>query len=480
MPDWFVSRLAGVDADADVVLTPRDFFDTLLGVTTSSQTWIRGGTLVTMDAQRRVVSGDLLIEGGEIVAVGEVSAAADARVIDACAKHVLPGFVQGHVHLGQALFRGLAEGRALMDWLRQRIWPLEAAHDHHSAYWSAMLGAADCLLSGTTTIQDIGIGRPMEAVFEAIAASGLRAVAGKCLMDEGAGVPEGLAEDTDRALEEALALYQRWHGAAGGRIEVELCPRFVLSCSRTLWEKTVALALQTGMPIHTHLLEHPREEDEVREALGVGQMEYLDTLGVLDTDFRIAHAVQFREHHREILGGRPLKVCHCPSANLKLGSGIADLTFLAGTPGVVLGIGCDGAPCNNDMDVIEEMRLAALLQGVRQGPGGFSARSALEMATIEGARALGLEGRIGSLEPGKRADVVVLDLERPQTFGPSGVEVYDRIVYGVARDAVCWVLVDGEIVVDHGRLLCIDQDALAHRPAEEIGRLLRRAELGHH
>jgi 5-methylthioadenosine/S-adenosylhomocysteine deaminase len=439
--------------------------------------WVRGGTLVTMDPQQRVLEGDILVENGRIVAIGviEPERVAEAEQLDATGKAVLPGFIQGHVHLGQALLRGLAEGRELLDWLRERIWPLEAAHDHESAYWSGMLGAADCLLSGTTTIQEIGLVTHMEAIFEAIRDSGLRAIAGKCLMDTGLGVPEALLEDPDVALAESAQLHGRWHGAHDGRITVELCPRFILSCSKTLWEGTAALASRLGIPVHTHLLEHPREEDEVVAVLGRGQMEFLDETGILDTDLRIAHGVQFERRHAEILAGRPLKIAHCPSANLKLGSGIADLGFLRSTPGVSVGLGTDGAPCNNDMDVMEEMRLAALLQSLRQGPGRFSGRDALALATIDGARALGLEHEIGSLELGKAADLVILDLERPATFGPAGVDIHDRIVFAAARDCVCWVIVGGRVLVDHGRLTTFDEDALARRPAEAVRAVLRRS-----
>jgi cytosine/adenosine deaminase-related metal-dependent hydrolase len=209
----------------------------------------------------------------------------------------------------------------------------------------------------------------------------------------------------------------------------------------------------------------------------VGQLEYLDRLGLLDTDFRIAHAVQFQAEHADLLAGRTLRVAHCPSANLKLGSGIADLVRLRATPGIVVGIGCDGAPCNNDMDVLEEVRLAALLQSIRQGPGHFGAMEALELATIEGARAIGWEDEIGSLEPGKAADVVVLDLRKPASFGASSVSMYDRIVYGTARDAVAKVYVAGRELVADGRLVGVDMPELLKRSTESIDAIVRRARL---
>jgi 5-methylthioadenosine/S-adenosylhomocysteine deaminase len=438
---------------------------------------VRGGTVVTMDEQRRVIAADVLLDRGRIAAIGTGLEAGEAQVIDATGLHVLPGFVQGHTHLGQALLRGLAEGRDLLRWLRERVWPLEAAHDHDSAYWSGMLGAADCLLSGTTTIQDIGIVTHMDAIFLAIEDSGLRAIAGKCLMDTGEGVPSVLAETTAVALDELRALHSRWDGEADGRIALAVCPRFILSCSQALWEGAVALSRELDLPMHTHLLEHPTEEDEVRALLGTGQLEWLDAIGVLDTRLSIAHGVQFDARHREILRGRSLGVIHCPSANLKLGSGIANLPFLRETPGVTLGLGCDGAPCNNDMDVLEELRLAALLQGIKGGPGSFASEAALALATIEGARAIGMQAEIGSIVPGKAADLVLLDLDRPQTFGADEVSVYDRIVYAAGRDAIAYVLVDGIVRVDHGKLPHVDAEALRRKPKEAIAALLQRAAL---
>lgn len=446
-------------------------------MTEAPSTLFRGGTIVTMDPQRRVLCGDVLVSAGKIAAIGESGAiqVESADEVDVRGKVMVPGLIQGHVHLGQALFRGLAEGRELMDWLRERVWPLEAAHDHASAYWSGMLGAADCVRSGTTTIQDIGIVTHMDGVFEAIRDSGMRAIAGKCLMDSGLGVPQIMLEDPKAAAQEAKALHQTWHGAANGRIEGSVCPRFILSCSTKLWEHSVALARELDIPMHTHLLEHEREEQEVHEVLGVSQFEYLDRLGVLDTDLRIAHGVQFGPQHCERLDGRALRIIHCPSSNLKLGSGIADLGLFARTPGVHVGIGTDGAPCNNDMDVLEEIRLAALLQGIRQRPGAFSALAAFEMATIGGAHALGLEDRVGSLEVGKAADLVVLDLERPASFGPVGVSVYDRIVYGAGRDAVCDVMVDGRFVLRSGELSFVDERELMAKAGEQIAALVTRA-----
>ena len=194
-------------------------------------------------------------------------------------------------------------------------------------------------------------------------------------------------------------------------------------------------------------------------------MEYLDQMGILDADLLIAHGVLLDEARLKILDGRELRVAHCPSANAKLGSGTANLGLLAAEENISVGIGCDGAACNNDLDILQEMRLAGLLQGLKVGPANaIDGKGIVEMVTIEGARAIGLEAELGSIEPGKLGDLVVLDLDRPQSFAAQETSVYDRIVYGTARDAVACVIIDGEVLGDVG--------AIASRP-HALGRLRR-------
>ena len=440
---------------------------------TEGRLLLRGGTVVPMTGPADVRVADVLVEDGRIRAVAPGLAAPEGTdVLDVSGMFVLPGFVQAHTHLGQALFRGLAEDRDLLSWLRERIWPLEAAHDGESAHVSALLCLADAVASGTTTVQDMGLSFHTEALAAACEALGVRALLGPCLMDEGF---EGLARPTD----EALAAAEAFAARPGRRwVRPILCPRFILSCSEALWRGVVDLAARCGLAIHTHLLEHPREEAEVRAALGCGQMAYFDRLGVLDADLRVAHCVQLGPEDAAILGARPLRIAHCPSANLKLGSGVADLGFLAALPGATIGIGCDGAPCNNDMDALEEIRLAALLQKWRQGPDRYPAFEALALATCHGARAVGLEDEIGTVEPGKRADLVVLDLDAPRTFGPGPVSVYDRIVFAAGREAVRHVLVDGTFRVRDGRLAGVDTGALLAAAARAQAKVVARAGLG--
>lgn len=438
---------------------------------------VRGGTLLTLDPQARVLdASDLLARDGRIVALGAgLEQPPEARQLDARGCLVLPGLVQGHVHLGQTIFRGLAEDRRLLAWLRERIWPLEAAHDRDSAYWSGLLGAAECLLGGTTTVQDIGIGPEAAGLLEAIAESGLRAVAGKCLMDDGDGLPARLAESTAACLDETEALAERFHGAADGRLRYALNPRFALSCSGELLGEVARIAERRGLPVHTHALEQRDETAQVRARYGGrDEIELFRDLGLLDSDLRIAHGVWLPRRHYGELARRRFSVVHCPGSNLKLGSGIARICRIR-RAGIPVGIGCDGPPCNNRLDAFEEVRLAARLQALREGPGSLSGVEALRLATSEGARALGLESEIGSLEVGKLADLVVLDDRRPELLRAPGVDPHDAVVFGAAAACVRHVAIGGSVVVEEGRLLGLDEGRIRREAAAAAARVARRA-----
>jgi 5-methylthioadenosine/S-adenosylhomocysteine deaminase len=447
---------------------------------------LTGGTLLTMDASASVLrGGELLLAGGRIVAVGTVPRPLPegTRVLDLAGGLVLPGFVQGHIHLGQTLFRGLAEERRLLAWLRERIWPLEAAHDDESAYWGGLVGAAELLLGGTTTLQDIGIGPGMGGLLRAIRESRLRGFAGLCLMDDGDGVPPALRAETDRALADCEALGLELAAAAGGvgpadgRLRYALCPRFILSCSDPLWEGVRELAVRHGWPVHTHALE---QEDETAAVValkgGRDEIAYFEDTGILATDFRIAHGVWLTDAHLGLLAGRTASVVHCPSSNLKLGSGIADLPRIRRS-GVPVGLGADGPPCNNQLDGLAEARLAALLQKVTHGPAAFSGLDALRLLTSEGARALGLAAEVGSLEVGKQADVVTLAVDLPELLVADTVDPHDRVVFGAHRAAVRHVFVAGEQLVEDGRLVHLDLALILREARRSLRELLARADL---
>jgi cytosine/adenosine deaminase-related metal-dependent hydrolase len=444
-----------------------------------------------------VLEGDLLIEDGRIAARGVVSdeQARGARRLSLDGDLVLPGFVQGHLHLGQTLFRGLGESRRLLRWLSERIWPLEAAHDDDSAYWSGLLGAAECLLGGTTTIQDIGLGPGYAGLERAIEESRLRGFVGPCLMDEGEGLPGGLAGDTERVLGGAEAHGSDLDSTARAferegrpaRLRFCLNPRFALSCTAELWHGVRELSASRGWPIHTHALEQPEESALVRSRFGRDEIEYFDELGLLEGDVRVAHGVHLESRHLERVVGRRFSVCHCPSSNLKLGSGIADLVALREAR-VPVSLGADGAACSNSLDALAEARLAALLQKVQRGPESFAGIDALRLLTSAGAEAVGLGSLVGKIEVGKRADLVVLSTSRPELWPlptpswqsemrPPVPDIHDLVVFSASRASVRHVLVDGELLVEDGRLVHLDLAEIREQARRALGRVLGRARL---
>ncbi len=424
---------------------------------------LRGGRVVTMDPGRRVVEGDVAITDGRITSVGQsdarTEAASEAAIIDCRGLVVIPGLIQSHVHLCQTLFRGLADDLPLEDWLVRRIWPLEAAHTAETVYWSAMLGAAELLLGGTTAILDMETVRHTGAAFEALATIGLRATAGKCLMDA-PSAPAALRESTDAALQEAADLCAKWHGAADGRLRWCYAPRFAPSSTGPLLRAISDLAEEHGAQIHTHAAETPLQLELVKRATGHDELAYLDSFGISGPRATLAHCVWVDPDGIRRLASQRTNVAHCPSSNLKLGSGIAPIPEMLAA-GCRVGLGADGAPCNNRLDAFAEMRLAALIQKPRLGPDALPALRVFELATLGGAAALGLEGEIGSIAPGKRADLTVLDLSGPHAQPDHG-DIYSRLVYSARAADVRHVIVDGKLVVQDGELRTAK--------VEEIGR----------
>ncbi len=429
-----------------------------------------------MDGSRRVLDADVLIEDGRIKRVGRFDGRTAGRskpaVIDCKGLVVLPGLIQAHIHLCQTLFRGLADDLSLENWLAKRIWPLEAAHTEASIHASAMLGAAELLLGGTTAILDMETVRHTGAAFEALDTIGIRATAGKCLMDA-AGNPPALRESTDQALAESADLCAKWHGAGGGRLRYCFAPRYAPSCTGPLLRAVSDLAERAGAMIHTHAAETLLELDTVKRETGHDEIAYLDSVGISGPRAALAHCVWVDKDGIAALARQRTNVVHCPSSNLKLGSGIAPIPEMLAA-GCHVGIGADGAPCNNGLDAFAEMRLAALIQKPRLGPDALPAAQALELATLGGARALGLEAEIGSIEAGKCADLIVLDLGGPHAQ-PEDADLISRIVYSARAADVRHVIVDGRIVVRDGTLKTADVGEIRLRANAEARGLRAKA-----
>jgi 5-methylthioadenosine/S-adenosylhomocysteine deaminase len=435
---------------------------------------VRNATILTMNDAFDVVDGDVLIESGRIVAVGTVEAPPLTPAFDAGGDYLLPGFVQTHIHLCQTLFRGYADDLVLLEWLRTRIWPMEAAHTPRSLAAAASLAASELLLSGTTAVLTMETVHDTDAVFEALAPTGLRAVVGKCMMDADAAVPAQLLERTQASVDESLALASRWNGRADGRLRAAFAPRFAVSCSRELLEAVAHLSRQHTLLVHSHASENRDEIALVRERTGLGNIDYLSQVGLTAPHVCLAHCVWVDDREQAVLAEHQVKVLHCPGSNLKLGSGIAPVAQMRAR-GVSVSLGADGAACNNHLDMFGEMRLAAALQAVGSGAGALTARDVLAMATREGAAALGLEREIGSIEPGKRADLILVG--RDGAHLAPDVNPYSTLVYAARPTDVRTVLVDGDILVRDGRLTRCDITELSDTARREASALAARAGL---
>jgi 5-methylthioadenosine/S-adenosylhomocysteine deaminase len=434
---------------------------------------VRGGIVLTMNDRFDVIEGDVSIRDGRITAIAPSIADKHDTVVDARGGYVLPGFIQTHVHLCQTLFRGFADDLPLMQWLRTRVWPMEAAHTPATLRAAARLAAAELVASGTTAILTMETVHDTDVVFETIAASGMRATIGKCMMDADAEVPRRLREETNASIAESVALRKRWDGAEGGRIRAAFAPRFAVSCSRELLEAVGHLSHEQQALVHTHASESQDEIAIVKQISGgLTNLEYLANTGLASQRLCAAHCVWVDEREQQLLAERDVKVMHCPGSNLKLGSGIAPVPEMRAR-GITVSLGADGAACNNRLDMFEEMRLAAVLQAVRRQPGVLTARDVLFMATRAGARTLGLDDEIGSLEVGKRADVIVVDRDRPHLV--PGPDPYSTLVYAARGSDVRTTIVDGRVLVYDFTPLHIDRREVAQEARTAAKDLSMRA-----
>lgn len=440
----------------------------------------QNAVIVTMNAEREVLRGNVLVAADRIAAITKagtktpvLGAHEPPQIIDAARCVLLPGFVQTHIHLCQTLFRNHAEDLTLLEWLQKKIWPFEAAHSESSMRVAARLGLVELLASGSTTILDMGSVHHYHAVFEEAEQLGMRMIGGKCMMDSGENIPSGLRETTRDSLQQSFELKKQWHGAAQDRLRYAYAPRFSLSCSETLLWEVADRARAENCMIHTHAAETFQEEELLLKAKRLRSVAFLKSLGIAGAHCCFAHGVQLHEGERSELAQDGTAIAHCPGSNAKLASGIAPILELR-RAGVKVGLGADGAPCNNNLDMFHEMRLAGYLQKLRHGASALPAHEIVEMATIGGAACLGWEQKIGSVEAGKKADLILLKLDQPHTAPSNGEDIYAQIVYATQARDVYLTMIDGRICYHHGAIPGVDHDQLCARAGEELHRLLQR------
>jgi 5-methylthioadenosine/S-adenosylhomocysteine deaminase len=442
----------------------------LYGQTTSvatikehADTIITGGTVVTMDGQRHIYDdGAVVVTGDSIVAVGP-RVGIEARyeghqTIDAKNMLVLPGFVNGHTHVPMTLFRGLHDDVTLNDWLYKYIFPAEKKNVTETfVRWGTRLAAAEQIRSGVTTFADMYYFE--DAVAEETKAAGMRGVLGETFID----FPAPDNKTHSAMLEYTEKFVQKWQGDP--LIHAAVAPHSIYTCSQQTLQDAAALARKYHAPILIHVAEMKKEWEDSEKQNEASPVQYLERIGVLGPDLVAAHCIFVDEADRKILAQHNVGCVHNPSSNMMLASGVAPVPELR-TAGVAVGLGTDGpAGSNNDLDLMEEIDLAAKLAKItKMSPLALNALAVVEMATIDGAKALHLEKEIGSLEKGKKADLILISLDEPNAVPM--YDVYSQVAYSLKASDVATVMIGGRVVMRDHKLLTVDEQAAIAKARE--------------
>jgi cytosine/adenosine deaminase-related metal-dependent hydrolase len=334
------------------------------------------------------------------------------------------------------------------------------------------LSIAEMVRGGTTTAMSLETLHHTEAAFQAADEMGFRAVIGNAMMDRWEVGTEMIGEDAGTALQRSLDLLDRYHGQGGGRLHFAFCPRGTRNATDELWRQVVEIARQRGVRIHTHAAEN-REQTDRLAGFGGREVQYLADMGAVGPNLVIAHAIWLTPEEHEILSRAGAHVAHCPSANFKLASGIAPVPEMM-AKGINVALGADGAPCNNNMDAFVEMRLAALIHKPRRGPTSMPALKVLEMLTVNGARAAGLESEVGSLEPGKRADLILINRRKLRAWPSLAADPVSQVVYEHQSSDVDTVIIDGQVLLEGGRFTRWDENEILDEAQSALKDLLQR------
>lgn len=416
---------------------------------------IKNGYLVKMTSE--VKKEDILIENNIITKIGLINEEAD-KIIDASNMAVMPGLINAHAHSAMSLFRGYSDDTELMEWLNYKVWPVEAKMTREDVYYASLLSGIEMIKSGTTTFND-------QYFFEEETAKmaenlGMRAFLAKGIVD---------GSDVDQSIEDGVKLYKDWNNKANGNIRICMGPHAPYTCSPDTISKCVNAAKKYNMPIHIHYLESKDELDIMKEKYCMTTSEYFNDYGIFDVPVILAHGVHIDdkdiEYLKKIKGG----VVHNPISNQKLGNGLAPIIKLRKS-NINVALGTDGPGSTNTLDMFEEIKCAAYLQkGSSSDPTAISAFDVLKMATIEGAKVLGNDNEIGSLEIGKKADIIIINLRKAH-LSPIH-DLYSTLAYSVNGSDVETTIIDGNIVMENRKICNVDETVIINKCNEIVARL---------
>ena len=421
---------------------------------------IKNATVVLPDGQTK--TANIAVEGSKILAIGEAPADFIAeQTIDAKDMLAIPGFVNAHTHASMTLLRSYADDMELMTWLNDHIWPVEAKMISNDIYWGAALAAVEMIQSGTTTFADM-YGPFMERVADVVTESGMRGVLSRGII--------GVAPDGEKKLEENISLYEDYNGAANGRIKVMFGPHAPYTCPPDFLKKVAAAAQRLGAEVHIHMNETKAEIEQITKQYGKRPFEYVEDTGLFESPTLAAHCVHLSDDEIAIIKKHHIRVAHNPGSNMKLASGIAPVPRLL-KEGVCVALGTDGASSNNNLDMLQEVQLAALLHKVNEyDPLAVPAFEALKMGTEYGAKAVGLDG-IGRIAPGAKADIVLVSM-KGAAWVPRFNEVSLLVYSGSAAD-VDTVICDGKVLMQHREILTLDEEKIKYEAQKCAERLTK-------
>ncbi|WP_199615082.1 amidohydrolase [Paenibacillus alkalitolerans] len=421
---------------------------------------IKGAMIVTMNGEAPFV-GDIFIDGDRIADIQPQINADFDEIIHGEGMTAMPGLINAHQHSPMSLLRGFSDDLKLMDWLERKMLPAEARMTPEDIYWGAKLAMAEMIKSGTTAFADMYI--HMNEIAKVVEEVGMRASLTRGLVF--------LQNDGGKRMTEALDLIDRWSGKADGRITTMLGPHSPYTCPPQGLEEVVLLAQKRQIPLHTHLAETKEEVIKIRETYNQTPTEYLYDLGLFErTHVLLAHSVHLNRRDIRVLKGMRGGVCHNPVSNVKLGCGIAPVTEMM-KQGITVGIGTDGAGSATTLDMFEEIKAATWLQKLDYGdPERLPAEQVLRMATIESAKLLTIDSEVGTLEPGKKADIILIDMRKPHLQPVH--DIHSLLAYSVNGADVDTTIVNGKVLMKHRQLITIDEEELLREVSTRAKRIV--------